>query len=298
VDKGVMKMGKKGISIIIITYNRKEELKCTLSKLVKMQSVYPYEIIIIDQNSNDETSTLFDKNFENVRYIRLDKNLGVAGGRNLGASYAQYEFMVFIDDDAHFLENEALNQIFEYMEGEKADLFAFQIRNLDGGLYNWPYSSGKKKMVNKAFKANKFIGCGHAIKKSFFENVNGYSECLFFWGEETELVLKAFATTQSPVLYNGKIKIMHRVHENGRNNTDRNRFYYQVRNRLYIIDSLMPKCVHFLKLYYKLGYFIKAIRKGWTEELFRGIKNVNQMPRLSIKKINLRNLIRYFILNF
>ena len=49
---------KNGLSIVIITYNRKNELKQTLGELHNEQCSFPWEIIVVDQNSTDGTPSL------------------------------------------------------------------------------------------------------------------------------------------------------------------------------------------------------------------------------------------------
>ena len=98
----------KGISIVIITCNRKEELEKTLKSLNKMKIDFPFEIIVVDQNSTDGTNQLFVEKKDYIQYHYSNINLGVAGGRNLGAKLAKYSYLIFIDDDAHFVDEEAL----------------------------------------------------------------------------------------------------------------------------------------------------------------------------------------------
>lgn len=286
-------MGNNGISLIIITYNRKNELAYTIELLKNMTCHHNYEIIIIDQNSNDGTEGLFNKEQSYIRYIKLKENMGVAAGRNKGVEYAKYEYMIFMDDDAHFVSNDALDIIFDWMEKNvDINLFAFQIRNLDGGNYNWPYPKRKLKSVNDMFYCNKYIGCGHAIRKSFFTSVHGYSDSLFFWGEETEMVLKSFATTGKSVIYNGTIKMIHRVKGNGRC-ADAGRFYYQVRNRLFIIKNMIPRSAFLYYIYYKYGYLLKAINKGWISEYMNAVENLKNMNTSRDITLNLKQFIRY-----
>jgi GT2 family glycosyltransferase len=290
-------MNCDGISVIFITHNRKTDLEYTLGQLKKQICNFPWEIIIVDQNSNDSTESLFTKEDNQIKYIRLDKNIGVAGGRNVGVSLAKYEYLVFMDDDAHFVENNALNQIYQLMkENSEIDMFAFQIRNLENGLYNWPYGKKRISKCDSTFFTKFFIGCGHAIKKSFFDNVGGYSNILFFWGEETELVLKSFSRDKSPVLYYGRVKIIHRVEGNGRN-SDPGRFYYQVRNRMFLIKTYFPKSVKgMVMLYYKLGYFFKAYHNKWIPEYKKGIRDFENMKIHRANTVTIKKIIKYWFL--
>lgn len=283
----------EGISIIIITMNRAKELTKTIELLKQQKCSYPYEILIIDQASTDETQTMFSHLKSPFLYFRFDKNFGVSGGRNRGAKLAHYSYMVFLDDDAHFLDDHALEKIYERMKKSDYNLFAFKILNNDGDLYNWPYNNRLLKKSDDEFVAGTFIGCGHAIKKPFFNIVKGYSDVLFFWGEESELVMKSIGYDGKAVQYIGAIRIVHRVKGNGRNTYDAKRFYYQVRNRLYLYSELVPRIAFCYKYYYLMGYWYKAKKNGWMKEYRKGILDHKKMSVEYDKKLKISEFIKY-----
>ena len=102
------------IAIIVVTYNRKELLKKCLGALLK-QTVGMADIIVIDNASTDETRKYIDTECEDerVRYIRLKKNIGGAGGFNVGLKKAMdqgYEYFWLMDDDS-IPEDDALEKI-------------------------------------------------------------------------------------------------------------------------------------------------------------------------------------------
>lgn len=275
---------KDGVSVIIITRNRCDELKKTIQYLQEQECNIPYEVLIVDQASTDETQAAFHDLKPPFVYKRLDKNYGVSGGRNRGVKLSSYNNMIFIDDDAHFVEKNALEKIADFMNHSKHNLFAFHILNNEGGLYNWPYGKRKKEHANNDFVCKTFIGCGHAIKREFFELAGGYSDALFFWGEESELVMKSFKYTGMGVQYVGNVQIVHRVNGNGRNTYDAKRFYYQVRNRMYLYKELVPSIAFMYKWYYQIGYLVKAIRNRWVKEYHDGMRDYKTM---AIKKCKL-----------
>jgi len=284
-----------GISLIIITYNRKDELLFTLQQICYQKYSNKLEIIVVDQNSNDGTKEAISKQTnENLVYIRLDENLGVAGGRNVGAKHASFENMVFIDDDAHFTSKEALNDIEKIMNSNPHKIFAFQIKDLNNGLFHWPYGDKKLKFKEEKFLCNKYIGCGHAIKKSFFESVDGYSWDMFFGFEETELVMKMFKENHLPVLYDGSVKIVHRVTPVTRI-IDNKRFYYKVKNRLFVIRELHPVGGGIYMLYYLTGYLYRAIKSQTLTEYKQGIKDAFNAPVDKKYRMSYRSFLRYLL---
>ena len=88
------------VSVIIPTYNRKDQLRETLDSLA--QQTYPrerFEVIVVDDGSTDGTGTIAEEVFPfTLRYV-WQRNQGDATARNLGAQQSQADILVFLDDD-------------------------------------------------------------------------------------------------------------------------------------------------------------------------------------------------------
>ena len=85
------------ISIVICTYNRAHFLPLALES-VFAQSYQAIEVIVVDDGSTDNTSSLMKRYEGKVHYSRQN-NQGVAVARNTGLHLAQGEFIAFHDDD-------------------------------------------------------------------------------------------------------------------------------------------------------------------------------------------------------
>ncbi|MCM8783433.1 MAG: glycosyltransferase family 2 protein [Candidatus Omnitrophica bacterium] len=94
-------MEKKLVSIIIPTYNREKEVLECISSLLNIS--YPnFEIIVVDNASQDNTANIIKEKFSNIKNIKileLSQNLGAAGGRNEGIRHAKGEYLCFVDND-------------------------------------------------------------------------------------------------------------------------------------------------------------------------------------------------------
>ncbi|MEW8962215.1 glycosyltransferase family 2 protein [Paraclostridium dentum] len=104
------------VSIIIPTYNRAGTLKRCIESLLK-QTYRDYEIIIVDDNSNDDTEYIV-KGFEDyrIRYVRHNKNLGANAARNTGIDIAKGEYIAFQDSDDEWHVNKLELQMNELNE--------------------------------------------------------------------------------------------------------------------------------------------------------------------------------------
>jgi glycosyltransferase involved in cell wall biosynthesis len=87
--------GNIGVSVVIVTYNRKDDLiKCL--ETVSSQNTGNYEIIVVDNGGCDYESI---KQYVN-QYIKCPINFNLSEGRNIGVHYANGKIIAFLDDDA------------------------------------------------------------------------------------------------------------------------------------------------------------------------------------------------------
>lgn len=91
------------ISVVIPTYNRANQLDSCLHSLCKQN--YPlrkYEVIVIDDNSNDMTPKVlgtYSEKYSNLIAIKTEENKGAYHSRNLGASISRGNVVAFTDSD-------------------------------------------------------------------------------------------------------------------------------------------------------------------------------------------------------
>ena len=92
----------KSLSIIVPVYNSGAYLEECLNSLV-LQDIVDFEVIIVDDNSSDNSLDIIKKYCELLpdvfKYIHLDENKGVSVARNIGLKYASGEYIGFVDSD-------------------------------------------------------------------------------------------------------------------------------------------------------------------------------------------------------
>jgi glycosyltransferase involved in cell wall biosynthesis len=134
-------------SVIIATYNRAEELVKTLESLKRLESTGPWEVIIVDNNSSDNTREVVLDQVDSfpvpLRYI-LEKEQGRSAALNAGIRAAQGEILAITDDDvrvdAHWLLNseQALARLgCDYLGGKALPIWG-------GELPDWLPNRGGK----------------------------------------------------------------------------------------------------------------------------------------------------------
>lgn len=86
------------VSIIVPVFNKVEYTLGCLAALAASEDASPYEVIVVDDGSSDDTSVRVAA-ICGVRYIRNPSNLGFIGSCNRGAAQARGEYLVFLNND-------------------------------------------------------------------------------------------------------------------------------------------------------------------------------------------------------
>ena len=109
----------KNISIIIPVYNEGEVVKEVINEIQKQikKVNIDYEIIIVDDGSNDNTKEILGSlNKENIKIITHPKNMGYGEAILTGVKNAKYEYIATIDADGSYLAEDLLKLTTEVEE--------------------------------------------------------------------------------------------------------------------------------------------------------------------------------------
>lgn len=148
------------LSIIVCTYNRGEILReCIQSVINNQPTTYPIELVVVDNNSKDNTAALvseFSQPNAWVKYV-FEKEQGLSHARNTGYKAASYDWVLYLDDDALVHE--------DFFERAK-----YLIEDTDfqcvGGLYLPWYKYGQPLWFRDSFASNKKAYSNLSVLKS------------------------------------------------------------------------------------------------------------------------------------
>ena len=214
------------ISIIVCTYNRELYLPKMLNSVAKQNcNRDDFELIIVDNNSTDNTSQIC-KNFESSNiniYYFLEKKQGLSFARNRGIKEAKGNFLVFIDDDA-FLDKCYINELKKYLANIDGDVgFGGKILPyLECELPKWmsDYLSPLMSIIDlgnkiKLFKGYKYpIGANMGVSKSIISKIGTFNEKLgrtgksMMGGEEKDFFHR-IKKSKIPIYYFPKMLVNH-----------------------------------------------------------------------------------------
>lgn len=186
---------QKGVSIIICTYNGRTRLAETLSHLATQKSECPVEIILVDNNSSDNTKLFADDWWKkngtlSIQYSSFLQPIpGKSYAQELGYSKAKYEYLLICDDD-NWLCEAYVQSAFEIMERHQqiGALGGWCEAEFEGEKPEWFDSYAKYFAVSKqgrksgdiTHKKGCLYGAGMVIRKSHWLQLNelGFSPLL------------------------------------------------------------------------------------------------------------------------
>ena len=255
------------ISIISINYNGLADT-CALIETIPFKD--NLEVIVVDnasRNQKEETDTIA-KRFPQIKVIKSEKNLGFAGGNNLGIQAAQGKYLFFINNDT-IIKDFNIQALIDRLESSPTigvvcpkirfawgsnpiqftgytPLSPITVRNQaigfgeeDQGQYDTPHPTPYAH------------GAAMMIKREAIDKVGMMPECFFLYYEELDWSMM-FTRAGYEIWYEPQCTIYHKESQaTGRNSPLRT--YYIVRNRLLLVKRNWVGITKYLSYAYLFG---------------------------------------------
>lgn len=204
------------LSIIIVSFNTREVLRECLCSVYSAEIGYPFEIIVVDNNSYDGSAQMVQKYFPLAKVIENKENLLFAKANNQAAVVAKGEYLLLLNSDTltekgnldiliNFLDRsdnriacvgpvllnkDNTHQSSGYALPSICERFAMVFK-----LYRWLPKSvarlilpiGIPGLYTVSHRVGWIGGSCILIRKSVYRLVGGLNEMLEFYGEEPEL---------------------------------------------------------------------------------------------------------------
>ena len=107
-------MRKIDLSIIIVNYKCWDALTRCIESFNKYKPRTSYEIIVVDNDSQDGKFKIFQQQFSEINFIANPGNYGFSSGCNLGAANANGEFLLFLNPDVTLTISPAIDEMFNF----------------------------------------------------------------------------------------------------------------------------------------------------------------------------------------
>jgi GT2 family glycosyltransferase/lipopolysaccharide/colanic/teichoic acid biosynthesis glycosyltransferase len=209
------------ISVIIVNYNVKNLLENCINSVLISSRNYNTEIIIVDNNSFDGSYEYISSKFcstKNIKIIRSKINLGFAKANNLGINQASGKYLLILNPDTLLQENTIEKCINFYDSDQKIGALSCKLILPNGKLdlacrRSFPSSPialyrlvglsklfsrskifGKYNLTfldeNSTYEVESICGAYMLIKKDLFDQLGGFDEDYFMYGEDLDLCYK------------------------------------------------------------------------------------------------------------
>ena len=292
------------LSIITINYNGLKDT-CALIETIPFND--KMEVIVVDNASTKDEISAIQKKFSYVNVIRSDKNLGFAGGNNLGIKAAKGKYIFLVNNDTIFKEFKIQALINRLESSDDIGIVCPKIRFTWGSnqiqyagytplskitVRNQAIGFGEedKGQYETAHPTPYAHGAAMLIKREALEKVGLMPECYFLYYEELDWSMM-FTRAGYKIWYEPACTIYHKESQTTGQSSPL-RTYYITRNRLllvkrnydvfykylayiYLILLVIPRDIFKTGLKGQYG-LLKATLKG-THHFFKSQLSINEI---------------------
>lgn len=273
-----------GISVIIVTYNAQYFLKNCIGSILKSKGLPAFEIIVVDNDSTDESCEMIRKEFPEVVLIQNSTNEGFAKANNKAVSIAKGAYLLILNPDMIISDN-TIKRVYEFAKKTK-DPGAIGVQFIDGSgdflpecKRNFPtpkVAALKFLGFPKRYYANQIgqdataeadilTGAFMLMKKQVYQEVGGFDEDFFMYGEDIDLSYR-IAKAGYRNSYLGGVKVIHFKGES----TVKNKAYFQ---------NFYGAMGIFYKKHFKPNFMLNAFLNGVVKGAILVKSNSTEMPK-------------------
>ena len=258
------------LSIITVNYNG---IKDTCELIDSIPFNDEMEVIVVDNASANNEASVIEEKYPYIKVIRSDRNLGFAGGNNLGIRFALGKYIFLINNDTLFKDFNIQPLIDRLESSPKIGAVCPKIR------FSWDNKTIQfcgYTPLSKVTVRNKSIGFGEAdngqyntphstpyahgaamvIKKAVIDEVGLMPECYFLYYEELDWSMM-ITRAGYEIWYEPSCTIFHKESQTTGQNSPL-RTYYITRNRLLLVKRNWKGITKYLSYFYLI--FLVASR--------------------------------------
>jgi len=246
------------VAVIVVNWNRRELLRRCLQSLEQQSISEPFDVVLVDNGSNDASASMVRQEFESnskfrIKVIENAENRGFCAANNQGFSASKTEFVALLNNDAeadeHWLENlflafdersnvgMAASKILVYEDPRRIDKVG-HLMFPDGqnrGRGSGELDNGQYDQVEEVLWPD---GCAAMYRRAMLDEIGGFDEEFFAYADDAELGLRARIAGWSCLYIPGAVVRHHRGATLGLRST--RRLELIERNRVLLAVKLFP----------------------------------------------------------
>jgi hypothetical protein len=282
-------------SIIIVNWNGRHHLEHCLHAL-KTQTLQANEIIVVDNNSSDDSVNFLTTNYPDVKVIQLFENRGFAGGNIAGYEIASGDYLVLLNNDTK-PQPDWLEKLIQCASSHpKVGIVGSLMTHWEGDLIDTAGDGcsvtgrGFKHLMNQSLTSNLtsgyvFSACAGAAlyKRKMIEKIGFFDRAYFMNAEDSDLAFRAQLSGWQ-VYFCAESVVRHRV-SGSQGIYSSNAVYLSSRNHFWLYVKCMPAS---LIIKYSASYLIHFLLylcfvtyKGKLGAYLRGYRDaLRELPRI------------------
>lgn len=295
------------VSVIVVNWNGVDHLSDCLESLSE-QTYQEFEVIVVDNGSDDDSVCLIKKRFPWVKLVCLENNLGFTGGNLAGYRIAQGSFIALLNNDTRSDKSWLENSISAISTDSDNGICACTILiegtdKIDsvGDIFTTAFSGTKVGYLKPIADFNQphqiFGGCAAAIlyRRSMLEAIGFLDDDFFFNHEDTDLNIRAWLCGWKCV-YSPNAIVYHKVSATV-GELSSMAVYYFSRNSLWVWLKNVPLglMVRYLpqRMIYELCSALYFCSKGQAISFLRGkLDALKKLPSLLEKRRNIQLMVK------
>lgn len=198
------------VSVIIVSYNTCGLLVDCIESIYRQTDRVEFEIIVVDNDSKDNTCETVKRKFPEVRLIKSAVNLGFGKANNLGVENAKGKYLFFLNSDTVLLNN-AIKVFFDFAESSKDRIGALGaiLKAPDGGTCHsyGKFITMRSELYDVVAKYLRFLkdssnshplqvlepvavdyitGADLFVPRAVYEEIGGFDPAFFMYCEEVD----------------------------------------------------------------------------------------------------------------
>ncbi len=295
------------VSIITINFNQLK-ITCEFLRSLKKLSYPNYEVIVIDNASDEDATQQLTSEFPSVRLYRTIKNLGFSGGNNLGMKLALGEFFFIVNNDTEVVDTNLIEKLIEPMQKDSSiGMVSPKIRYFDcpeiiqfAGYNKINSFTGRNSQVgdhevdrgqyNMAGFTHYANGAAMMVNREVAKNVGVFTDHFFLMYEELDWSAQAIKYGYK-IYYQAEVYLLHKESMSV-GKTSPLKVYYNNRNRvmfmrrntnsfeltcflLYLIFLTIPKNIFTFSIKRQFGHL-----KAFSKAMIWNLQNINIYKRV------------------
>lgn len=187
------------VSVIIPSWNRKEDLRRTLNSVFP-QDYNDFEVIVVDNGSTDGAAEMAEKEFPKVKLKKNPRNLGTSIAKNQGILMSSGSLILFLDNDIEMAHEKCISNMAKILtENNSIGALGGEAYKTENGVIT------KRKEITSNCETSTYImdsnnyqlyECGYVatcncmMRKSDLERCGGFDNKIIYAGEDKEMGYK------------------------------------------------------------------------------------------------------------